>query len=84
MTIQFVIMQYITKWRKQTKHFDIFRHCYIPPFQRYKHFFSVPEVLKVIAALLKTSPPSPESMEVRRVFLSDMIKLFNNSRENRR
>uniref|UniRef100_A0A8C9YVR8 Neurobeachin n=1 Tax=Sander lucioperca TaxID=283035 RepID=A0A8C9YVR8_SANLU len=29
-------------------------------------------------------PPSPESMEVRKVFLSDMIKLFNNSRENRR
>ncbi|XP_029950576.1 lipopolysaccharide-responsive and beige-like anchor protein isoform X2 [Salarias fasciatus] len=43
-----------------------------------------PQILKVIAALLKSSPPSPESMEVRRVFLSDMIKLFNNSRENRR
>lgn len=43
-----------------------------------------PQVLKVIAVLLKGSPPSPESMEVRRVFLSDMIKLFNNSRENRR
>lgn len=43
-----------------------------------------PQILKVIAALLKTSPPSPESMEVRKVFLSDMIKMFNNSRENRR
>uniref|UniRef100_A0A3B4G7D0 Neurobeachin n=1 Tax=Pundamilia nyererei TaxID=303518 RepID=A0A3B4G7D0_9CICH len=43
-----------------------------------------PQILKVIAALLKNSPPSQESMEVRRVFLSDMIKLFNNSRENRR
>uniref|UniRef100_A0A8C8A3D0 Neurobeachin n=1 Tax=Oryzias sinensis TaxID=183150 RepID=A0A8C8A3D0_9TELE len=43
-----------------------------------------PQILKVIAALLKSSPQSPESMEVRRVFLSDMIKLFNNSRENRR
>ncbi|XP_070768829.1 lipopolysaccharide-responsive and beige-like anchor protein [Enoplosus armatus] len=43
-----------------------------------------PQILKVIASLLKNSPPSPESMEVRRVFLSDMIKLFNNSRENRR
>ncbi|KAM3623132.1 uncharacterized protein V6R79_007410 [Siganus canaliculatus] len=43
-----------------------------------------PQILKVIAALLKNSPPNPESMEVRRVFLSDMIKLFNNSRENRR
>ncbi|KAG2465653.1 LRBA protein, partial [Polypterus senegalus] len=43
-----------------------------------------PEVLKVIAALLKNSPQGPESMEVRRVFLSDMIKLFNNSRDNRR
>ncbi|KAM9314187.1 lipopolysaccharide-responsive and beige-like anchor protein isoform 2-T2 [Pholidichthys leucotaenia] len=43
-----------------------------------------PQILKVIAALLKNTPSSPESMEVRRVFLSDMIKLFNNSRENRR
>ncbi|KAM4751288.1 lipopolysaccharide-responsive and beige-like anchor protein isoform 4-T4 [Anableps anableps] len=43
-----------------------------------------PQILKVIAALLKNSPKSPETMEVRRVFLSDMIKLFNNSRENRR
>ncbi|TNN89577.1 Lipopolysaccharide-responsive and beige-like anchor protein [Liparis tanakae] len=43
-----------------------------------------PQILKIIAALLKTSPPTPESMEVRKVFLSDMIKLFNNSRENRR
>ncbi|XP_061626938.1 lipopolysaccharide-responsive and beige-like anchor protein isoform X5 [Phyllopteryx taeniolatus] len=43
-----------------------------------------PQILKVIAALLKNSPLSPESMEVRKVFLSDMIKLFNNSRENRR
>ncbi|KAM8879745.1 lipopolysaccharide-responsive and beige-like anchor protein isoform 3-T3 [Spinachia spinachia] len=43
-----------------------------------------PQILKIIAALLKTSTSSPESMEVRKVFLSDMIKLFNNSRENRR
>ncbi|XP_031416111.1 lipopolysaccharide-responsive and beige-like anchor protein isoform X3 [Clupea harengus] len=43
-----------------------------------------PQILKVIAALLKTSSTGPESMEVRRIFLSDMIKLFNNSRENRR
>ncbi|CAL8331350.1 unnamed protein product [Lota lota] len=43
-----------------------------------------PQILKVIAGLLKNSPVSPESMEVRRVFLSDMIKMFNNSRENRR
>uniref|UniRef100_A0A7N6BZH0 LPS-responsive vesicle trafficking, beach and anchor containing n=1 Tax=Anabas testudineus TaxID=64144 RepID=A0A7N6BZH0_ANATE len=43
-----------------------------------------PQILKVIAALLKNAQPSTESMEVRRVFLSDMIKLFNNSRENRR
>ncbi len=42
------------------------------------------EILKVIASLLKNSPQSPETMEVRKVFLSDMIKLFNNSRENRR
>ena len=42
------------------------------------------EILKVIAALLKNAPAGPETMVVRRVFLSDMIKLFNNSRENRR
>ncbi|TKS80785.1 Lipopolysaccharide-responsive and beige-like anchor protein [Collichthys lucidus] len=33
---------------------------------------------------LKNSAPSTELMEVRRLFLSDMIKLFSNSRENRR
>uniref|UniRef100_A0A8D0HED5 LPS responsive beige-like anchor protein n=1 Tax=Sphenodon punctatus TaxID=8508 RepID=A0A8D0HED5_SPHPU len=43
-----------------------------------------PQVLKVIATLLRNSPQCPETMEVRRAFLSDMIKLFNNSRENRR
>ncbi|KAM5192194.1 lipopolysaccharide-responsive and beige-like anchor protein [Mantella aurantiaca] len=43
-----------------------------------------PLILKVIATLLRNSPPTQEVMEVRRMFLSDMIKLFNNSRENRR
>ncbi|XP_057698664.1 lipopolysaccharide-responsive and beige-like anchor protein isoform X2 [Corythoichthys intestinalis] len=43
-----------------------------------------PQILKAIATLLKNSPLSAETMEVRKVFLSDMIKLFNNSRENRR
>uniref|UniRef100_A0A8C3SHA2 LPS responsive beige-like anchor protein n=1 Tax=Chelydra serpentina TaxID=8475 RepID=A0A8C3SHA2_CHESE len=43
-----------------------------------------PQVLKVIATLLRNSPQCPETLEVRRAFLSDMIKLFNNSRENRR
>nr|XP_040026819.1 neurobeachin isoform X1 [Gasterosteus aculeatus aculeatus] len=43
-----------------------------------------PMILKVIASLLKNSAPSNELMEVRRLFLSDMIKLFGNSRENRR
>ncbi|XP_029458549.1 neurobeachin isoform X2 [Rhinatrema bivittatum] len=43
-----------------------------------------PMILKVVATLLKTSTPSAELMEVRRLFLSDMIKLFSNSRENRR
>uniref|UniRef100_A0A8C0NE11 Lipopolysaccharide-responsive and beige-like anchor protein n=1 Tax=Canis lupus familiaris TaxID=9615 RepID=A0A8C0NE11_CANLF len=43
-----------------------------------------PQILKVIATLLRNSPQCSESMEVRRAFLSDMIKLFNNSRENRR
>ncbi|XP_071664091.1 lipopolysaccharide-responsive and beige-like anchor protein isoform X2 [Patagioenas fasciata] len=43
-----------------------------------------PQILKVIAILLRNSPPCPDTLEVRRAFLSDMIKLFNNSRENRR
>uniref|UniRef100_A0A671NRY6 Neurobeachin n=1 Tax=Sinocyclocheilus anshuiensis TaxID=1608454 RepID=A0A671NRY6_9TELE len=43
-----------------------------------------PMILKVVATLLKTSTPSADLMEVRRLFLSDMIKLFSNSRENRR
>ncbi|XP_053107967.1 lipopolysaccharide-responsive and beige-like anchor protein isoform X2 [Hemicordylus capensis] len=43
-----------------------------------------PQVLKVIATLLRNSPQCQETMEVHRVFLSDMIKLFNNSRDNRR
>ncbi|KAF3847482.1 hypothetical protein F7725_020510 [Dissostichus mawsoni] len=43
-----------------------------------------PMILKVVATLLKNSAPSTELMEVRRLFLSDMIKLFSNSRENRR
>uniref|UniRef100_A0A8C6PAR4 Neurobeachin n=1 Tax=Nothobranchius furzeri TaxID=105023 RepID=A0A8C6PAR4_NOTFU len=43
-----------------------------------------PMILKVVATLLRNSPPSTELMEVRRLFLSDMIKLFSNSRENRR
>uniref|UniRef100_A0A803TLZ6 LPS responsive beige-like anchor protein n=1 Tax=Anolis carolinensis TaxID=28377 RepID=A0A803TLZ6_ANOCA len=43
-----------------------------------------PQVLKVIATLLRHSPQCPETIEVHRVFLSDMIKLFNSSRDNRR
>ncbi|XP_062992178.1 lipopolysaccharide-responsive and beige-like anchor protein isoform X2 [Elgaria multicarinata webbii] len=43
-----------------------------------------PQVLKVIATLLRNSPQCPDTMEVHRVFLSDMIKLFNSSRDNRR
>uniref|UniRef100_A0A672GQY2 Neurobeachin n=1 Tax=Salarias fasciatus TaxID=181472 RepID=A0A672GQY2_SALFA len=43
-----------------------------------------PMILKVVATLLKNSSASAELMEVRRLFLSDMIKLFTNSRENRR
>ncbi|XP_077064158.1 neurobeachin isoform X5 [Siphateles boraxobius] len=43
-----------------------------------------PMILKVVATLLKSSTASADLMEVRRLFLSDMIKLFSNSRENRR
>ncbi|XP_014908283.1 neurobeachin-like [Poecilia latipinna] len=43
-----------------------------------------PMILKVVANLLKSSAPGTELMEVRRLFLSDMIKLFSSSRDNRR
>ncbi|XP_038150368.1 neurobeachin [Cyprinodon tularosa] len=43
-----------------------------------------PMILKVVANLLKSSAPGAELMEVRRLFLSDMIKLFSSSRDNRR
>ncbi|XP_027854971.1 neurobeachin isoform X4 [Xiphophorus couchianus] len=43
-----------------------------------------PMILKVVANLLKSSTPCTELMEVRRLFLSDMIKLFSSSRDNRR
>uniref|UniRef100_A0A8C7L9W1 Neurobeachin n=1 Tax=Oncorhynchus kisutch TaxID=8019 RepID=A0A8C7L9W1_ONCKI len=43
-----------------------------------------PMILKVVATLLKSSSPSTELMEVKTLFLSDMIKLFSSSRENRR
>uniref|UniRef100_A0AAZ3Q2W8 Neurobeachin n=1 Tax=Oncorhynchus tshawytscha TaxID=74940 RepID=A0AAZ3Q2W8_ONCTS len=41
-----------------------------------------PMILKVVATLLKSC--CPELMEVKTLFLSDMIKLFSSSRENRR
>uniref|UniRef100_UPI001EAE9411 neurobeachin-like n=1 Tax=Oncorhynchus gorbuscha TaxID=8017 RepID=UPI001EAE9411 len=41
-----------------------------------------PMILKVVATLLKNC--SPELMQVKTLFLSDMIKLFSSSRENRR
>ncbi|KAK7882246.1 hypothetical protein WMY93_028420 [Mugilogobius chulae] len=43
-----------------------------------------PMILKVVATLLKNAEPNPELMEVKRLFLSDLIKLFSSSRENRR
>uniref|UniRef100_A0A673XZS5 Neurobeachin a n=1 Tax=Salmo trutta TaxID=8032 RepID=A0A673XZS5_SALTR len=43
-----------------------------------------PMILKVVSTLLKSCSPSPELMEVKTLFLSDMIKLFSSSRENRR
>ncbi|XP_075923575.1 neurobeachin isoform X4 [Petromyzon marinus] len=43
-----------------------------------------PLILKVVATLLRSAPATIETMEVKRVFLSDMIRLFNNNRENRR
>uniref|UniRef100_A0A4W5N7Z2 DUF4704 domain-containing protein n=1 Tax=Hucho hucho TaxID=62062 RepID=A0A4W5N7Z2_9TELE len=43
-----------------------------------------PMILKVVSTLLKSCSSSTELMEVKTLFLSDMIKLFSSSRENRR
>nr|XP_023683403.1 lipopolysaccharide-responsive and beige-like anchor protein [Paramormyrops kingsleyae] len=43
-----------------------------------------PQVLKVVTELLDGSPACPAAAEVRQVFLSDMIRLFGSSCENRR
>uniref|UniRef100_A0A8C5JMI8 Neurobeachin n=1 Tax=Junco hyemalis TaxID=40217 RepID=A0A8C5JMI8_JUNHY len=53
---------------------------------------NIHDVLQLLVALMSEHPASmipevnilAELMEVRRLFLSDMIKLFSNSRENRR
>ncbi|XP_055738249.1 neurobeachin-like [Salvelinus fontinalis] len=43
-----------------------------------------PMILKVVSTLLKSCSPSSELMEVKTLFLSDMITLFSSNRENRR
>ncbi|OQV18752.1 Lipopolysaccharide-responsive and beige-like anchor protein [Hypsibius exemplaris] len=46
--------------------------------------FENPLVLKVIAVLLRQSKQIPEILELKRVFLSDMMALCSNSRDNKR
>lgn len=41
-------------------------------------------VLKVIAVLLRQSKQIPEVLELKRIFLSDMMLLCANSKENKR
>ncbi|XP_078683647.1 neurobeachin-like isoform X11 [Branchiostoma floridae x Branchiostoma belcheri] len=43
-----------------------------------------PMIMQVVARLIKNSRATEKVLEVKKLFLSDMIKLFNNSRENRR
>nr|XP_006812132.1 PREDICTED: neurobeachin-like [Saccoglossus kowalevskii] len=43
-----------------------------------------PGLFQIIAKLIRQSAPSEKAIEVRKMFLSDMILLFNHSRENRR
>ncbi|XP_038055558.1 neurobeachin-like isoform X2 [Patiria miniata] len=43
-----------------------------------------PGIFHVTARLLRQSAPSEAAVEVKKLFLSDMILLFNHSRENRR
>ncbi|XP_071951821.1 neurobeachin-like isoform X2 [Antedon mediterranea] len=43
-----------------------------------------PGMFQIIARLLRQSTPSASVQHVKRLFLSDMILLFNHSRENRR
>lgn len=41
-------------------------------------------ILKVVATLIRQSKQTPELLEVKKLFLSDMTLLCNNNRENRR
>ncbi|XP_053400196.1 neurobeachin-like isoform X2 [Mercenaria mercenaria] len=41
-------------------------------------------LLKVVATMIRQSKPSPEILEVKRVFLSDLTILCKNNKENRR
>ncbi|XP_022098981.1 neurobeachin-like isoform X3 [Acanthaster planci] len=55
---------------------------HIKPDKTYK--VTNPGIFHVTARLLRQSAPSEATMEVKKLFLSDMILLFNHSRENRR
>ena len=46
--------------------------------------FENPLVLKVIAVLLRQSKQVPEVLELKKLFLSDMMALCSNSRDNKR
>ena len=41
-------------------------------------------MLKVVAVLLRQSKQTPDILELKRVFLSDMMALCSNSRDNKR
>ena len=41
-------------------------------------------ILKVVATMIRQSKNDPETLEVKKVFLSDLTILCNNNKENRR
>ena len=46
--------------------------------------FLVVAILKVVATMIRQSKNDPETLEVKKVFLSDLTILCNNNKENRR
>ena len=48
------------------------------------HVYLISAILKVVATMIRQSKKDPETMEVKKVFLSDLTILCNNNKENRR
>ena len=46
--------------------------------------YPISAILKVVATMIRQSKNDPETLEVKKVFLSDLTILCNNNKENRR